>query len=110
MSEADAQELAELRALFELRYAADTRARERWSEEHPEQPLTWPDHADMCVWLLGKIQEFKPAPAIAVHPETLARLIEEGKIEMYLDGARVIVDDPLPRWAREIEESPKGAS
>jgi hypothetical protein len=37
---------------FDLRWKADMRAIKRWQEAHPGNDLTWPDHADLCVWLL----------------------------------------------------------
>jgi hypothetical protein len=48
-------ELKELRATFNLRWAADMRAIKRWQKAHPGNDLTWPDHADMVVWLLGEV-------------------------------------------------------
>jgi hypothetical protein len=39
-------------ASFNLRWKADMRAIKRWQEAHPGNELTWPDHADLCVWLL----------------------------------------------------------
>ena len=48
-------ELDELRAGFELRWAADMRAIKEWQRVTGRE-LTWPDHADLCVWLLGEIQ------------------------------------------------------
>ena len=40
---------------FELRWKADMRAIKMWQAETGED-LTWPDHADLVVWLLGKLQ------------------------------------------------------
>lgn len=46
------EELAELRATFDLRWKADMRAIRRWQEAHPERGPVWPDHADLVVWLM----------------------------------------------------------
>jgi hypothetical protein len=48
----------DLRATFDLRWKADMRAIKRWQAAHPDRPnveLTWPDHADMVVWLLEEL-------------------------------------------------------
>jgi hypothetical protein len=46
---------AELTAYFNLRWEADMRAIKRWQAAHPGNELTWPDHADMVVWLLEQL-------------------------------------------------------
>jgi len=45
---------AELEALFDLRYNADMRAIKRW-QAATGRHLTWPDHADLVVWLLKQL-------------------------------------------------------
>ena len=45
----------ELQLSFDLRWKADQRAIKRWQAAHPGNDLTWPDHADMVVWLLEQI-------------------------------------------------------
>lgn len=45
------QELAELQATFDLRWEADMRALRRWHDAGND-PLVWPDHADLTVWLM----------------------------------------------------------
>lgn len=40
---------------FDLRQKADMRAIKRWQAAHPGNDLTWPDHADMVVWLLERL-------------------------------------------------------
>lgn len=42
----------DLQANFDLRWKADMRAIKMWQEAHPGNDLVWPDHADLCVWLL----------------------------------------------------------
>lgn len=46
-----AKELGEQDSSFLLRWEADQRAIKRWQEATGKE-LTWPDHADLCVWLL----------------------------------------------------------
>jgi hypothetical protein len=46
------ERLAELTATFDLRWKADIRAIKRWQAAHPGNELTWPDHADLVVWLM----------------------------------------------------------
>ena len=40
--------------IFNLRRDADMRAIKLWQEQTGEA-LIWPDHTDLCVWLLGRI-------------------------------------------------------
>jgi len=49
------QELVEREASFDLRWKASQRAIKRWQEAHPGNDLVWPDHADLCVWLLEQL-------------------------------------------------------
>lgn len=42
----------ELDDLFDRRWQADMRAIKRWQGAGPGRELTWPDHADLVVWLL----------------------------------------------------------
>ena len=51
--EAD-DKIAELEASFNLRWGADMRAIKRW-QEATGNTLVWPDHADLCVWLMEKV-------------------------------------------------------
>ena len=45
----------ELRASFDLRWKADMRAiRLRREQSQDDDNLTWPDHADLVVWLLAE--------------------------------------------------------
>lgn len=43
-------------ASFDLRWKADMRAIAKW-QEATGRKLTWPDHADLCVWLLEQLDE-----------------------------------------------------
>lgn len=40
---------------FDLRWAADQRAIDRWRAAAPGRDLVRPDHADLCVWLLEQL-------------------------------------------------------
>ena len=51
-------ELAEVNATFDARYKADMRAREMWHKAGGDE-MTWPDHADLCVWLLQELAKIK---------------------------------------------------
>lgn len=47
----------ELERGFDLRWKADMRAIKRWQKAHPGNDLCWPDHADLCVWLLEQLEK-----------------------------------------------------
>lgn len=53
-------EAVEMQNTFDLRWKADQRAIKRWHEAGGN-PLVWPDHADLCMWLLGQIEDWKLA-------------------------------------------------
>lgn len=55
-AETDAEKLAELEALFDLRHNADMRAIKCW-QEATGRDLIWPDQADLCVWLLEQLDK-----------------------------------------------------
>ena len=46
------RERDDLQVNFDLRWKADMRAIKMWQKAHPGNDLVWPDHADLCVWLL----------------------------------------------------------
>ena len=46
-----------LNLLFDLRWKADMKAIKQW-QEATERELVWPNHSDLCVWLLNQ-QESK---------------------------------------------------
>lgn len=48
-----------LQRTFELRWEADRRAIKRWQAAHPGKELTWPDHADLMVWLLDECERMR---------------------------------------------------
>lgn len=53
--------IEELEQLFDLRWAADMRAIKAWQIAHPDQPKTWPDHADLGTWCLSRIEALEAA-------------------------------------------------
>jgi len=50
--EAAERERDELQAAFDLRWDADMRAIKVWQAAGEGRELSWPDHADLVVWLL----------------------------------------------------------
>jgi hypothetical protein len=40
---------------FQIRWDADMRAIKMYQKAHPETNGAWPDHADMCVWLMEQL-------------------------------------------------------
>ena len=52
-------ELEEYKASFDLRWNADMRAIKRWQEAHPDRKHVWPDHADMCAWLMEQLDKLE---------------------------------------------------
>lgn len=76
----DADEIAKLQRRieeldhgFELRWQASQRAIKKWHEAgHPE--LEWPDHADLCVWLMGQLDKAK---AVENAARGLLKLLED---------------------------------
>ena len=40
---------------FKIRWDATQRGIKRWQEAHPGNDLVWPDHADLCVWLIEQL-------------------------------------------------------
>ena len=53
----DDEKLAELEHLFQIRWEADMRAIKAWQAANPGNDLKWPDHADLCVWLMDRVAE-----------------------------------------------------
>lgn len=56
--EQQAERIKELEFTFDLRWKADMRAIALWRKKTGKQ-LTWPDHADLVVWLLEQLEEKK---------------------------------------------------
>ena len=81
--------IEELEQLFDLRWAADMRAIKAWQIAHPDQPKTWPDHADLGTWCLSRIEALEAALREIAYTEPedkywfgrIARKALEGKNE-----------------------------
>lgn len=58
-----AMRLAEFERMVDVRLDAEMRAIRRW-QEMTGKALTWPDHAELCVWLMQQLDEREPAPPI----------------------------------------------
>jgi hypothetical protein len=57
-------EISDLEATNSLRWSADQRAIKRWqcaAGPHQDRTHVWPDQADLCVWLLGKLEKAERA-------------------------------------------------
>lgn len=52
-------QLKEMHASFELRWDADRRAIKIWHTAHADKTNIWPDQADLCVWLMDQLEEWK---------------------------------------------------
>ena len=51
-------EIAGYEKSFSLRWDADMRAIHKWQKETGKE-LIWPDHTDLCMWLLQKNDELR---------------------------------------------------
>lgn len=49
------REITEQERSFKLRWSADQRAIKRWRAAHPEKANVWPDHADLCLWMMHRL-------------------------------------------------------
>ncbi len=54
-------ELVEERSGFDIRWRADMRAIDLWQAETGETQK-WPDHADLCVWLMKRLDALETSP------------------------------------------------
>lgn len=52
-------EIAEMQASFDIRWKSDMRAIKQWQDVHPGNDLTWPDHADLVVWLAEQLDALR---------------------------------------------------
>jgi len=50
------EEVADLNALFDIRYRAGQRAIKMWQKATGKTHI-WPDYADLCVWLMKRLDE-----------------------------------------------------
>lgn len=84
------QQVKELDASFALRYAADMRAIKTWQAAHPDQLATWPDHADLCVWLIEALAKARLCKDCNESPCRCQEWTEQDELPRYLsDGNEV---------------------
>ena len=96
-AEAASRSVAErLQSTFNLRWDADMRAIKRWQAAHPGNDLTWPDRADMVVWLLDQSDAAFRRGAEAMRRATLA--VTSGAVMCPFDDPNCQLDetDPCP--------------
>lgn len=92
-------ELDEIQRLFELRYAADMRAIKRW-EDATGKTLIWPDHADLVVWLLNRLESARgPTEELRQIHSTLDKVIGDSDIT-HLEADELREASPI-QWAAE---------
>lgn len=85
-------EIADLQATVEIHQEADARAIRQWQAAHPGNDARWPDHADLCVWLMEENERLKVAGKVLAQfardafrhstskeDEEACRVFEEGK-------------------------------
>jgi len=88
-----------LQLTFDLRWKADRRAIKRWQAAHPGNDLTWPDHADMVVWLM---ERYSPERVLA---DRLAALLQRNR-DGY--GGQMVVPECGCcdcKWLQPIDEA-----
>jgi hypothetical protein len=51
------EERDNLQVSFDLRWKADMRAIKAWQTAHPGSDLVWPDHVDLCLWLMEQLNK-----------------------------------------------------
>lgn len=84
--------LHELEALFDLQWKADQRGIKRWQAAAPEgedRSMTWPDRADMVVFLLDELERSEQTAGEAYQlVGQLSNGRAEALLQQLLDGAR----------------------
>lgn len=87
-----------LQLTFDLRWKADQRAIKRWQAAHPGNDLTWPDHADMVVWLLDQI-----STATAVAGELIACIRINHLRGTFASASREEIEEWIKPWIARLE-------
>lgn len=107
-------ELEEMKSSFALRWDADMRAIKRWQVASGET-LVWPDHADLCVWLLeqqhaqSKLIEQLTDILSFDRPASFKQIVEDARRHMLNSGfpvaneARLCIP-PVDRTARTLTD------
>jgi hypothetical protein len=80
---------------FDLRWKASQRAIEQWQQSHPGNEHVWPDHQDLCVWLMEQFMGLKDKIARAT--ELLEHL---RKTQSYPPCCYNDFEDKVQAWLR----------
>lgn len=75
------EQIEEHNQSFDLRWKADMCAIKRWQEANPGNDLTWPDHADMVVWLLDQFDARAAQPPVTALREVIAERERQKSVE-----------------------------
>lgn len=84
------KELVDFEASFEIRWDADQRAIKLWQEATGKEDV-WPDHADLCVFLMSEIDRLKEEGSPGVMHEVDRALYD--LVVKERDFERLRVDD-----------------
>jgi hypothetical protein len=77
------EERDSLQTTFDLRWKADRRATSRWQEATGEV-LTWPDHADLCAWLLEEVDRLRTWEVVELKTSDVSGFIVRRKVDRKL--------------------------
>lgn len=69
------EQLEESDKAFDLRWNSDMRAIKRWQEAHPGNDSVWPDHTDLSVWLLKRLEQCEAALPMDTAPRDGTRIL-----------------------------------
>lgn len=93
----------ELQASFDLRWKADMRAVDMWHEAGGDE-LTWPDHADLCVWLMEQNSEQDKAIAQLRHDrDVLAENLHDVRSAVWRTGMNAVLQRHNEDGARDLD-------
>ena len=93
------QELIEREHSFDLRWNADMRAIKLWQKATGRTEV-WPDHADLCVWLMEKLDRVKSSII-----EDLDEVTADD-LEYLRDACQQKLDDLKDTWDDAAETCP----
>jgi len=91
MNDAKCSNCADLQRTFDLRWKADQRAIKIWQEANPGNDLVWPDHADLVVYLLGRLSQPLSLPQTPIQGEGGSQLDALPAIEMVDDLVEAVM-------------------
>jgi hypothetical protein len=95
---------ADNQASFDLRWEADMRAIKRW-QESSGKVLVWPDHTDLCVWLLEENERLVRAFKYE-QDERCAMFTQVDKDIVEIETLTKVIHDVAP-WLSAALEDPK---